>query len=101
MLGARLRQVIFNGLGSWSDRGARQEGFSFAFELKKNHQNGRCHLKFFYTRHVTVFLCRPTPDLLSSDAGSDFNAIDTGKVLGNGPSGVCRCRAVFAGVKEF
>jgi hypothetical protein len=39
---------------------------------------------FDSTQIYTAITPQPTPDLLSFHAGSDFNAMETNKALGNG-----------------
>jgi hypothetical protein len=56
---------------------------------------------FFSTPARTIFSRRPTPEPFSSHAGSDFNAMETNKALGDDPSGVRQARAIFSLGKDF
>jgi hypothetical protein len=51
-------------------------------------RTGAAMLIFISIRADTIFSRRSTPDPFSSHAGSDFNAMETDKALGDDPSGV-------------
>ena len=48
-----------------------------------------------------MMICFSTPDPFSSHAGSDFNAMETEKALGDDPSGVNQALAIFSRSYDF
>jgi hypothetical protein len=67
-----------------------------AFELRTVLTERKLPYQYFFTQAAIQFSHVDPRLTLSSHAGSDFNAMETEKALGDDPSGVYQALAIFS-----